>query len=256
MRRARARRAPRVGRSAWAAKPITGGPVRKPSEPMEETAAMASPDGVSVWRPAALKIRGTPLATPRPIGNRPASAAAGAPISSMAASGTPVSSAPSAAARRPDAVVDSVADEPAGGHAGGEECVGERGERGGRAEVLAQVQAAPAGHRTLGQHHQQAQHGEQHHAAAGGVKRGVSFALRQRSRAEPARGGDNERQQERRCAPPTRRGSKPSAASAAAKPAPSMPPNAQPACSEDRMGAEAAARRGRRGCSWRRPSWR
>ena len=73
---------------------MNGGPMRKPNEPIEETAAMLGPAGVSGWRPAALNMSGTPLATPRPIANSPISAAAGAPISSSAASGMPVSSAP------------------------------------------------------------------------------------------------------------------------------------------------------------------
>ena len=30
---------------------MTGGPARKPSEPIEETAAMPGPGGVSGWRP-------------------------------------------------------------------------------------------------------------------------------------------------------------------------------------------------------------
>ena len=49
---------------------------------------------MSGWRPAALNISGTPLETPRPTRNSPASAAAGSPISSIAPSGMPVSSAP------------------------------------------------------------------------------------------------------------------------------------------------------------------
>ena len=57
---------------------------------------MPGPDGVSGCRPAALNISGTPLATPRPIANSPSSAATGAPISSIAASGIPVSRAPPA----------------------------------------------------------------------------------------------------------------------------------------------------------------
>ena len=126
------------------------------------------PGAVSGWRPAALNISGTPFATPRPTRNRPASAAPGWPIAACAPSGTPVSSAPPAQQRdRPDAVVDRVADHAPGGHAGGEERVGERGERGAGAEVLAQVEAAPVGHRALGHHHEQAQHGEQHDAARG-----------------------------------------------------------------------------------------
>ena len=73
---------------------MNGGPARKPSEPIEETAAMPGPGGVSGWRPAALNISGTPFATPRPTRKSPASAAAGWPISSIAPSGAPVSRAP------------------------------------------------------------------------------------------------------------------------------------------------------------------
>ena len=62
---------------ASAAKPIRGGPARKPSEPIEDTAAIAGPGGVPRCRPAALNISGTPLETPSPIANNPASAAAG-----------------------------------------------------------------------------------------------------------------------------------------------------------------------------------
>ena len=80
--------------TASASTPMNGGPIRKPNEPIEETAAIAGPDGMSGRRPAALNISGTPLATPRPITNSPSSAATGAPISSIAASGIPVSSAP------------------------------------------------------------------------------------------------------------------------------------------------------------------
>ena len=65
-------------------KPNTGGPARKPSEPIDETAAMPGPGGVSGWRPAAENISGTPLATPRPTRKSPMSAAAGWPISSSA----------------------------------------------------------------------------------------------------------------------------------------------------------------------------
>ena len=45
---------------------------------------MAGPAAVSGWRPAALNISGTPLATPRPTANSPSSAATGMPISSTA----------------------------------------------------------------------------------------------------------------------------------------------------------------------------
>ena len=73
---------------------MIGGPARNPSEPIEETAAIPGPGGVSGRLPAALNISGTPFATPRPTRNRPISAAAGWPISSIAPSGIPVSSAP------------------------------------------------------------------------------------------------------------------------------------------------------------------
>ena len=55
---------------------MIGGPARNPSEPIEETAAIPGPGGVSGRLPAALNISGTPFATPSPTRNRPISAAA------------------------------------------------------------------------------------------------------------------------------------------------------------------------------------
>ena len=80
--------------TASAMKPMNGGPARKPSDPIDDTAAMPGPGGVSGCRPAALNISGTPFATPRPTRKRPASPAAGVPASRKAASGSAVSSAP------------------------------------------------------------------------------------------------------------------------------------------------------------------
>ena len=219
---------------------------------------MPGPGGMSGRLPAALNISGTPLATPRPTRKSPTSAAAGCPSTASRRAGSPVSSAPAAQqGHRADPAVDGVADDAADGHAGGEERVRERRQRGARTEVVAQVDPAPVGHRALGDHHQEAEDGEQHDAARGSVKPGVPSP----SAAEPC----PSREARRAAASSSSalaiatviRGSTPRAASAAANAAPAMPPNAQPAWSEDMIGRPSAlldARR--RGCSSTRPSWR
>src|SRR4051794_3330088 len=85
--------------TASASTPMIGGPIRKPNEPIEATAAIAGPAALPGWRPAALNISGTPFATPRPTANSPISAAIGMPISSATPSETPVSSAPACSVR-------------------------------------------------------------------------------------------------------------------------------------------------------------
>ena len=160
---------------------------------------MPGPGGVSGWRPAALNISGTPFATPSPTRNSPASAAAGCPISSIAPSGMPVEQrAPAQQRDGPDAVVDPVADDAADGHAGGEERVRERGQRGAGAEVLAQVEAAPVGHRALGDHHEEAEDRQQHDAARGQREARRVRSLRRRPVPDPGgRDGEQREQQQR-----------------------------------------------------------
>ena len=138
---------------------MSGGPARKPSEPIEETAAIAGPGRRVGLAPGGAEHQrhavGDAEADEEQAEQR---RRAGWPISSIARERhAGQQRAPAQQRDRPDAAVDGVADHAADGHPGGEEGVGERGERGARAEVLAQVEAAPVRHRALGDHDQQAE---------------------------------------------------------------------------------------------------
>ena len=136
---------------------MNGGPARKPSDPMEDTAAMPGPAGVSGWRPAALNISGTPLATPRPTRNMPARPTAGrADEQEGGERHGGQQRAPAQQRDGADAVVDRVAHQAPGGHAAREGRVGERGDARGGAGVLAQEEPAPVAHRALRDHHEEA----------------------------------------------------------------------------------------------------
>ena len=105
------------------------------------------------------------------------------------------------------------------------------------AEVAAQVEPAPVGHRALGDHHEQAQDRQQQDAARGEREARRVLALGRRALADPRRAGEHDDASSSAEASATvMRGSTPSAASPAAKPAPITPPNDQPACSEDMIG--------------------
>ena len=71
--------------TSCAIRPITGGPLTKPIQPMAETAAIALPGVIPATRPAALKAVGTTRPTPSPSAASPARAATGAPTASAIA---------------------------------------------------------------------------------------------------------------------------------------------------------------------------
>ena len=58
---------------ACAIKPITGGPIKNPKKPSEETAVMAVPGDNVLDLPAALYTSGTTEETPSPIKKKPMS---------------------------------------------------------------------------------------------------------------------------------------------------------------------------------------
>ncbi len=51
--------------------PITGGPAKKPKNPIDETAASATPGDITFDFPAALYIKGTTEETPKPTKKKP-----------------------------------------------------------------------------------------------------------------------------------------------------------------------------------------
>src|SRR5919204_4491885 len=75
-------------------KPITGGPLRKPSQPMLDTAATPADGAAGDACPAARKVIGTMVERPAPSTAQPATAVTGVRVSSAAASPAAPSVAP------------------------------------------------------------------------------------------------------------------------------------------------------------------
>ena len=184
--------------TASASTPMNGGPARKPSEPSEETAAMAGPGRRVGLAPGGAEHQrhavGDAEADREQAGER---GGLRADQEHRRERDPHQQRAPAQQGDRAHAAVEPIAEDAPDRHAAGEEGERERGHRGAGAEVLAQVEPAPVGHRALGEHQQQAQDREQQDAARGQREARGAFALGGRAVPDPARARDDDRQHQR-----------------------------------------------------------